>query len=153
MWLKEQNKQLTSPPVNFNTPQGTIMNFDKNPQKLLEYGWTQWTSQQIQQWHQQHPQPVHQQYVSQEFKAACIQFRQICQQIGAAIGDPGFKGGFDEMQEFASSPVYGTIQGLKLGLAWSAANEACQHQAAKLGIYTPGDATWWRMCWQTQAQS
>ena len=147
MWLKQQNNQLVSPPVNFVTPQGTIMNFDKNPQKLLEYGWTDWTAQQVQQWNQRHPQPVPQQYISEEFKAACQQFRQICHQIGAAIEDPDFKGGFDEMQQFASSPVYGTIEGLKLGLAWSAANENCKYTGQQIGL---GQPAWWYKCWELE---
>ena len=147
MWFKEQNGQLKTPPVNFVTQQGTIMNFNKNPQKLLEYGYKQYTQPEYDQYLIDHPQASAQPTLTQDFVAACAQFRQICHQIGTAIGNSDFKGGFDEMQEFASSPVYGTIQGLKLGLAWSAANENCKYEGSKSGY---GQPQWWFKCWELE---
>ena len=160
--------QIQLPPMVYVSDTQTVCNFPQHKQALLKYGYlpvipapeqkagksysgifilkedhiqAEWT------YTDTAPQ---QELQYQDFEAACQQFRAVCTQIGYAIDQPNFKGGFDQMTLFAQSPVYSTIQGLKLGIAWAAANEACQHEAAKLGIYRPGDATWWRMCWQQQ---
>ena len=78
------------------------------------------------------------------FDAACEQFKAICAQIGGALGAEGFRGGFDEMSEFYASEVYGTLQGLQLATAWSAANEYCKYEGRKLGY---GQPEWWYRCW------
>lgn len=117
------------------------------------YGWPQWSDSAVEAYNAAHPQLADFQQDTTDFDNACAQFRAVCAQIGQAIDQPGFKGGFDQMSLFAQSPVYSTIQGLKLGIAWAAANEACQHQAAKLGLYRPGDATWWRLCWTQESDS
>lgn len=80
------------------------------------------------------------------FRTACTQFRDICEQIGTAIGAPDFRGGFDEMVQFQQSAAYGTVEGLQLAVAWSAANELCKYEGQKLGY---GQPDWWYECWRT----
>ena len=79
-----------------------------------------------------------------EFNAACAQFRAVCGQIGEAIGVQDFRGGFDEMSAFSAHPVSDTLAGVKLAVAWSAANELCIYEAKKIGI---GQPAWWYDCW------
>lgn len=148
-YFKESDSQLIPAPVNFKTPQGRwIMNFNKSPQTMALYYYLPFTQEQQAQWRRQHPSSLPPVPDTTDFDNACQQFRDICHQIGQAIDQPNFKGGFEQMTLFAQSPIYSTIQGLKMAIAWTAANEACQHEAAKLGLYTPGDATWWFRCWQ-----
>ena len=84
-----------------------------------------------------------------DFNAACAQFRAVCSSIASAIGDPDFKGGFDEMIAFSQTPVYQTFEGLQLAMAWSAANELCVYEAKKIGI---GQPDWWYLCWELQEE-
>ena len=81
------------------------------------------------------------------FEAACIQFRTLCEEIGEFIGDPDFKGGFDEYAEFATSDAYAEnpVRGNALAIQWSALNELCKYEGAKKGIGQPG---WWYRCWE-----
>ena len=79
------------------------------------------------------------------FDTACAKFREICAAIGEAIGDPDFKGGFDEMEKLQRAPVFGTIEGLQLAQAWNAANELCKYEGHKLGLEQP---EWWYECWR-----
>jgi hypothetical protein len=80
-----------------------------------------------------------------EFKAACENFRKVCEDIQAATGIEGFKGGFDEMLEFQNSPVATTAEGLALAMKWSAADKLCTYIAdRKLKI---GQPAWWKRCW------
>lgn len=79
------------------------------------------------------------------FDSACLQFREICGQIGALIGAVEFRGGFDEMTLFQQSEAYGTLQGLQLAIAWSAANELCVYEGRKIGL---GQPEWWYACWR-----
>ena len=58
MWLKEENNKLIPPPVNYQTETGWIMNFYKNPEAMIRYGWRDWTKEEYDAWHQQHPAPV-----------------------------------------------------------------------------------------------
>ena len=41
------------------------------------------------------------------FDSACQQFRAVCAQIGVAIGNENFRGGFDEMDATRSPAGYG----------------------------------------------
>lgn len=86
------------------------------------------------------------------FEAACAQFRTLCAQIGAFIGDAGFKGGFDEYTEFATSEAYqqNPVQGNALAIQWSALNELCKYEGAKEGY---GQPDWWYRCWEENAES
>lgn len=79
-----------------------------------------------------------------EFGAACAKFREVCNVIGALIGTPGFKGGFDEMAEFESSEAANTAAGIALSIKWMAADKLCTYLASKLGI---GQPDWWYQCW------
>lgn len=80
-----------------------------------------------------------------EFDAACAQFRSICAQIAAAIGDENFRGGFDEMSKLRESAVWGTLEGMQLAQAWSAANDLCVYLGRKIGLDQP---KWWYECWR-----
>ena len=80
-----------------------------------------------------------------EFDAACVQFRSVCAQIGQAIGDEDFRGGFDEMAEFQRSAAFNSLEGLQLAVAWSAANELCKYLGGKIGL---GQPDWWYECWK-----
>jgi hypothetical protein len=81
------------------------------------------------------------------FEAACAQFRTLCSDIGTFIGDPEFKGGFDEYTEFATSEAYqqNPVQGNALAIRWSALNELCKYEGAKIGL---GQPNWWYCCWE-----
>lgn len=84
----------------------------------------------------------------QEFEMACENFRQVCYQIGQAIGNPDFKGGFDEMLEFQNSEVANTQLGLLLAMKWSAADKLCTYIAdRKIKI---GQPAWWKQCWNIE---
>ena len=81
------------------------------------------------------------------FESACAQFRTLCAQIGNFIDDQDFKGGFDEYTEFAMSEAYqqNPVQGNALAIQWSALNELCKYEGAKIGL---GQPEWWYKCWE-----
>jgi len=58
MWLKEENGRLIPPPVNYRTADGWIMNFYKNPEAMIRYGWREWTREEYDAWYREHPEPV-----------------------------------------------------------------------------------------------
>ena len=82
---------------------------------------------------------------TEDFDKACMQFKQVCAQIALATGIEDFKGGFDEMVAFQQSAVFGTLQGVQLATAWSAADKLCTYEASKIGI---GQPEWWYKCWE-----
>jgi hypothetical protein len=86
------------------------------------------------------------------FEAACAQFRAVCSDIGTFIGDLGFRGGFDEYSVFATSEAYqqNPVQGNALAIKWSAFNELCKYEGAKIGL---GQPDWWYLCWEENAES
>ena len=57
MWLKEEGNRLIPPPVNFRTEAGWIMNFYKNPEAMIRYGWRDWTREEYDAWYREHPSP------------------------------------------------------------------------------------------------
>ena len=142
MWLKEQNEKLIPPPENFYDGQRWQMNFPKNEAAMTAYGWRDWTDSEIDAWEAEHPEP---QPDRTNFDAACATFRAVCVSIGEAIGVQGFKGGFDEMAAFSAHPVSDTLAGVKLAVAWSAANELCVYEGRKIGL---GQPEWWYECWK-----
>ncbi len=79
-----------------------------------------------------------------QFRSACQQFRYVCKRIGEVTGNPEFKGGFDEMSAFLASSASAEPEGIRLSLAWNAANELCKYEGAKIGL---GQPAWWRKCW------
>lgn len=106
--------------------------FNPSPEQFREAGYTEYIP------------PTPEPPDTTEFDNACAQFRQICGQIEIATELPGFKGGFDEMTEFQQSPVFSTLAGVQLALAWDAADKLCTYLASKLGI---GQPEWWYRCW------
>lgn len=82
-----------------------------------------------------------------DFDAACAQFRDICYIIRQAIGDPDFRGGFEEMIKLQQAPIYNTIEGLQLANAWSALNDLCTYEGKKIGL---GQPEWWHTCWEQE---
>ena len=84
------------------------------------------------------------------FEAACAQFCGLCAQIGAFIGNADFRGGFDEYAFFASSAAYQAdpVTGNSLAIRWSALNELCKYEGAKIGL---GQPAWWYACWELAA--
>ena len=80
-----------------------------------------------------------------DFDAACTMFRAVCTNIGTLLGVEDFRGGFDEMQTFQSSESFNTMPGLRLAIEWSAANELCKYEGAKIGL---GQPQWWHECWK-----
>lgn len=48
MYYKEQNGKLIAPPINFQTENGVIINFNLNKKMLKKYGYKQYTQQEIQ---------------------------------------------------------------------------------------------------------
>ena len=85
------------------------------------------------------------------FEAACAAFRTLCSEIGSFIGDPDFRGGFDEYAVFASSEAYAAdpVNGNALAIRWSALNELCKYEGAKIGL---GQPAWWHECWRLAEQ-
>ena len=81
----------------------------------------------------------------QEFEAACADFRAICAAIGELIGQPEFRGGFDEMSAFEASAAAQSETGVQLAIKWIAADKLCTYLAAKIGI---GQPDWWKKCWE-----
>lgn len=57
MWFKEENGHLIPPPVNYQTSDGWIMNFNLNPAAMTAHGWHDWTEEEIAAWHAAHPEP------------------------------------------------------------------------------------------------
>ena len=80
-----------------------------------------------------------------EFRNACVQFRFVCNKIGAAINKPNFRGGFDEMLAFQQAEVYGTVAGLCLAMEWDGADKLCTYLGSKIGL---GQPQWWYACWE-----
>lgn len=85
------------------------------------------------------------------FDAACEQFKTVCGQIGTAIGDADFKGGFDEYAAFIQSSFAQANPGPAALLAsmWSGANEYAKYEGAKLGY---GQPAWWYKCWNIERE-
>ena len=80
-----------------------------------------------------------------DFDNACAMFRAVCSKIGAMLGVEDFRGGFDEMLIFQQSETFKTLEGLHLAMEWSAANELCKYEGAKIGL---GQPQWWHECWK-----
>lgn len=79
------------------------------------------------------------------FLEACERFRVVCAKIGELLGEENFKGGFDEMTLFQQSDMFDTLAGVKAALEWSAVNELCKYEGAKIGL---GQPQWWYKCWE-----
>ena len=110
---------------------------DPKPELMRNLGWEEYT-----------PSAVESPAVEVDrtaFDAACAQFRAVCKRIRKLAGLPNFKGGFDEMADFQSSELYMTLSGLRMAIAWSAANELCIYEGAKIDL---GQPEWWYQCWE-----
>ena len=83
-----------------------------------------------------------------DFNAACASFRQVCSEIGTLIGDPDFKGGFDEMAKFQASEAATSTAGIELAIRWMAADKLCTYEGGKVGF---GQPEWWYKCWENEA--
>lgn len=83
------------------------------------------------------------------FHSACSQFRSVCNQIGLAIGNPDFRGGFDEYATFIQSDYaqQHPEQASLLASMWSGANEYAKYEGQKVGY---GQPEWWYKCWEDQ---
>ena len=58
MWYKAIDNELVPPPVNFATPDGqTICNFDLAPSLMTQYGWRDWSAEEVEAWRAAHPEP------------------------------------------------------------------------------------------------
>ena len=57
MQYKIENNKLIPPPVNYRSPTGWIMNFNRSPEKMTAYGWRNWTEEEIAAWKAEHPDP------------------------------------------------------------------------------------------------
>lgn len=79
-----------------------------------------------------------------DLRAAFVTFRKVCEDIGQLLGEPNFKGGFDEMDVFEASPYAKTTEGICLAIRWGAADKRCTYEAKKVGI---GQPQWWKLCW------
>lgn len=78
------------------------------------------------------------------FNTACKAFRAVCADIGALLGIENFRGGFEEVTAFSELPQFKTLDGLHLAMEWSAANELCKYEGAKIGL---GQPEWFYKCW------
>lgn len=58
MWLKEEGNRLIPPPVNYQTADGWIMNFYKNPEQMTAHGWREYTREEFDAWYHEHPEPA-----------------------------------------------------------------------------------------------
>ena len=81
------------------------------------------------------------------FEHACAEFRRVCARIGEFIGEPNFRGGFDEYALLMESAAFKAdpTTGLTLAMMWSGANELCVYEGAKAGL---GQPEWWYRCWK-----
>ena len=119
--------------------------WNPSPEKLIAAGYVDEVP------HIPEPEPVVEPEIdTADFENACTLFRNVCSQIGSAIEDAEFHGGFDEMIAFQQSPVYNTLRGVQLALAWSAANELCKYEGAKIGL---GQPDWWYRCWESNSET
>ena len=51
--------RLEAPPVNFVTPEGaTIFNFNRSAKFMDQYGYREWTSEELEAWHKQYDPPA-----------------------------------------------------------------------------------------------
>jgi hypothetical protein len=84
----------------------------------------------------------------EEFEKACAYFRGVCSEISEFIGEPDFRGGFDEIPEFEASPKVARepLEALMLSAKLNWANEQCVMRGAKIGL---GQPDWWYKCWET----
>ena len=137
-WLKEENGQLVTPPI--NDEKTGMVNCHLNQAWLEANGFTQWTDEQIAAWQEAHAPVID----TTEFDKACEYFRQICGEIGALMGVEDFKGGYEDMPVFYAHESYKTDKGMQLAIAWSGCNDFCNHEAAKIGLGSPA---WWYKCW------
>ena len=82
-----------------------------------------------------------------DFKTACALFRNVCFQIGEFIGDPNFKGGFDDYARFigSASSKQSKASASLLASMWNGANEYAKYEGSKLGY---GQPEWWYKCWE-----
>lgn len=115
---------------------GGLRRWNPSPEQFIEAGYSEYN-----------PPPANSNFgvYLEEFNSACAQFRQVCSQIKAAANLESFTGGFDEMVEFQRAPIYSTVVGLQLAIAWSAANELCKYTGSKVGY---GQPEWWYKCWE-----
>lgn len=146
MQYKIENDTLIPAPVNFKTPTGWICNFNLNIEAMNANGYTL-TEADAEEWREAHPEPEPDRT---DFDASCVTFRAVCAQIGEAIGVQNFRGGFDEMSAFSAHPVSDTLAGVKLAVAWSAANELCVYEGRKIGL---GQPDWWYDCWKQNTEA
>lgn len=144
-WLKEQNGVLISPPK-YDKNTG-LVNCHVNEQWLTDNGFTQWTDQQIVDWNTEHYPNT--ELDTTDFDQACSYFRQICGEIGTLMGDPNFKGGYDDMPIFYAHDSYKTEKGVQLAVAWAGCDLFCNHEANKIGLTSPD---WWYRCWEQQSK-
>lgn len=81
------------------------------------------------------------------FEVACSQFRQVCKAMGEFLGEPDFKGGFDEYTNFATSQAYkdNPVLGNSLAIQWAGTNEFCKYEGSKIGL---GQPEWFYKCWE-----
>lgn len=81
------------------------------------------------------------------FEVACSQFRQVCKAMGEFLGEPNFKGGFDEYTNFATSQAYkdNPVLGNSLAIQWAGTNEFCKYEGSKIGL---GQPEWFYKCWE-----
>lgn len=130
-WEKD-GKEFSAPLV-----VGNIAWWHPTPEMLEEAGW-RW----------EEPLPPPEAVDTTAFDAACMQFRKVCAVLGQAIGDPEFKGGFDEYADFITSDFAKTdpAQAALFASMWSGANELCKYEGAKIGYCQP---EWWYKCWET----
>ena len=58
MRYKAIDNELVPPPVNFATPDGkTICNFNLSPELMTQYGWSDWSGEEVEAWRAAHPEP------------------------------------------------------------------------------------------------
>lgn len=77
---------------------------------------------------------------------ACALFKQTAAKMGAFIGEPDYKAGFDDAGRFLNSDAFAAnpTMGNTLSNMWVLANEYAKYEGAKLGY---GQPEWWYRCW------
>ena len=139
MYAKIENDILIFPPKN----SGNMMNVDKNIQWLTENGYTDMSAEEIAEYGQSLERDL------TNFNNVCQIFKSVCHQIGTFIGNPDFKGGFDEYTEFitAEATQENPAQASLLASMWSGANEYAKYEGEKIGL---GQPDWWYKCWEEE---
>ena len=82
----------------------------------------------------------------EEFEAALVMFRAVCNEIAQFLGVEQFLGGFGDIAAFETSETAAAnpVMALMLSSKWNAADKLCTYLGSKVGY---GQPKWFYYCW------